>query len=302
MKEVQPDVVHVHGHHYPLSWAGLYISNKCGIPNVLTLHGMYALNPSKVEGETRFEELFNNTVFKFLLNHTSAVIGLTKRITDYARNYGKNRSTAYYTVPNGIDTLPYRINQANKQFYRKKYGFKENSVVILFRGRLEEVKGIIEFCKAVIKLLENFPEKIEIVIVGDGKLKNEVNSIVKGKSSIHVLGWQPRDLVHELYILSDIFVIPSKFEALPITVIEAMNAGLHIVYTPVGGIVEILEPYSNKTRIDNSRIDHIYNGLNSVITNSYHSVRDVESYEYAESLDWKHIFPNILNIYQRLVN
>ncbi|WP_458747521.1 glycosyltransferase family 4 protein [Candidatus Nitrosocosmicus sp. T] len=302
MKKIKPDLVHVHGHHYPISWAGLIISNRQGIPNVLTLHGMYALNPAKVEGQTKFEELFNNTVFKVLLSHTSAVIGLTKRITNYAQRYGKNNKTSYYTVPNGIETLPYIVNQAKRQIYRKNYGIKESSVVILFRGRFEEVKGIIEFCKAVIKLLDRFSENIEIIIVGDGKLKNEVNSIVKGKSSIHVLGWQPRSLVHELYILSDIFVIPSKFEALPITIVEAMNAGLHIVYTPVGGVVEILDPYSNKTQIDESSVDHIYNGLNSIITNSTYTASNIESSKYAESLDWKYIFPSIFNIYQSLVN
>jgi glycosyltransferase involved in cell wall biosynthesis len=301
MKKIKPDIVHVHGHHYPISWAGLIISNRQGIPNVLTLHGMYALNPAKVEGQTKFEELFNNTVFKMLLSHTSAVIGLTKRITSYAQRFGKNDKRSYYTVPNGIDTLPYIVNQTKRQIYRKKYGIKEDSVVILFRGRLEEVKGIMEFCKAIIKLLERFSEKIEIIIVGDGKLKNEVNSILKGKSSIHVLGWQPRSLVHELYILSDIFVIPSKFEALPITVVEAMNAGIHIVYTPVGGMGEILDPYSNKTQIDESSVDHIYNGLNSIITNSIYTASDIESRKYAESLDWKYIYPRIFNIYQSLV-
>lgn len=302
MKKIKPDLVHVHGHHYPLSWAGLIISNRQGIPNVLTLHGMYALNPAKAEGQTRFEELFNNTVFRILLNHTSAVIGLTKRITTYAQRYSKNERTAYHTVPNGIDTGPYLLNQSKRHIYRKKYGIKENSVVILFRGRFEEVKGILEFCKAVTKLLERFSEKVEIIIVGDGQLKNEVNSIVNGKSSIHVLGWQPRNLVHELYILSDIFVIPSKFEALPITIIEAMNADLHIVYTPVGGIVEILNPYSKKTQIDESSADHIYNGLNSIITNSTYAASDIESRKYAESLDWKYIFPRIFDIYQSLVN
>lgn len=302
MKKVKPDIVHVHGHHYPISWAGLIISKKQKIPNLLTLHGMYALNPMKVEGQTKFEELFNNTVFKFLLNHTSAVIGLTNRITAHAKRYGKDESTAYYTIPNGIDTLPYKINQNKKQEYRKKYGIKDSSVVILFRGRFEEVKGIIQFCKAIIRLLDSFAEKIEIIIVGDGSLKNDVNSIVKDKSQIHILGWQPTNLIHELYILSDIFVIPSKFEALPITIVEAMNAGLHIVYTPVGGMAEILEPYYNKTQIIDSTVDHIYNELNFILSNSIYTRSNIESLRYAESLDWNFIFPNIIKIYRNLVN
>jgi 1,2-diacylglycerol 3-alpha-glucosyltransferase len=302
MKEVKPDVVHIHGHHYPISWAGLIISSRKRIPNVLTLHGMYALNPAKLEGQTKFEELFNKTLFRFLLSHTSAVIGLTQKITAYAQRYSQNERTAFYTLPNGIDTLPYKVNRIKKLEYRKKYGIKDNSIVIIFSGRFEVVKGIIEFCRATVKLLESFPEKIEIIIVGDGTLKHEVSSIVKNKSQIHILEWQPSSLIHELYLLSDIFVIPSKFEALPITIVEAMNAGLHIVFTPVGGMVEILDHYPNKTQISKPTVDHIYNGLNSIISNSTYNRNDSESRKYAEGLDWKYIFPNILNIYQSLVN
>jgi glycosyltransferase involved in cell wall biosynthesis len=301
IKEVRPDVVHVHGHHYPISWAGLVISNRQGIPNVLTLHGMYALNPARVEGQTKIEELFNLTIFRLVLNRTSAVIGLTNKVTAYAQRYGTNEKTAYYTIPNGIDTLPYKINRDKKRVFREKYKIKESSIVIIFVGRFEEVKGIIEFCRATVKLLEKIPKTIEVLIVGDGPLKNEVNIIIEGKSQIHVFGWQPSHLLHELYISSDIFVIPSKFEAFGTTNIEAMNAGLHILFTAVGGLVEILENYANKTQLNGPTVEDIYNGLSLVISNSTYAGGNMESRKFAESFDWKHIFPEILNIYKTLV-
>src|SRR2546426_4368219 len=44
------DVVHVHGHHYPISWMALKSARKHRVPSVLTLHGMYALNPNVLGG------------------------------------------------------------------------------------------------------------------------------------------------------------------------------------------------------------------------------------------------------------
>ncbi|HYF98511.1 MAG TPA: glycosyltransferase family 4 protein, partial [Candidatus Saccharimonadales bacterium] len=57
------DVVHVHGHHYPLCWAALHFAQKNKIPTVLSVHGTYALNPKKLGGNSAIEDLFNKYIF-----------------------------------------------------------------------------------------------------------------------------------------------------------------------------------------------------------------------------------------------
>lgn len=291
------DIVHVHGHHYPISWIAINSAHKYGIPSVLTLHGMYALNPNVLGGKSRTEDFFNRYVFSKILSKTNAVIGLTEEVTNYAKRFGKD-STKYFTIPNGVNVAIYADNLKRKIEYRRKYHINEFSTVVLFCGRFEQVKGIIEFSEAAKNIVKK--DGVEVVIVGGGSLEPTIQSILKDVDGIHLLKWQPSEKIHELYIASDIFVIPSKFEALPLTIIEAMSAGLHILYTPVGGIPEILKRYSRKTTLAKVSADEIYDVLNDLIPNF--SASDTLSFTYAQKFDWSNIAISTNQVYEECIN
>jgi|GEM_PF-2553340 glycosyltransferase involved in cell wall biosynthesis len=296
------DVIHVHGQHYPISWIALNSAHKHNIPSVLTVHGTYALNPKVLGGKTRFEEWFNKHVFTRILTKTTAVIGLTKQVTDYAKQFGE-KSTHYYTVGNGVNTRLYKKNLVNKKKYRLKYGIDPEAIVILFRGRFDHNKSVIEFAKAAKKIIKYDPRsnKVEVVVVGGGPLESEVYSILRDVEDVHLLNYQPYDQVHELYIASDIFVIPSKYEGLPIALVEAMNAFLHIVYTSVGGMPDILRGYFPQTKLANTSSEEIHRVLTSLLA-GFQTGRaiDNESITYAQSLDWTNIALSVSKIYAEL--
>jgi glycosyltransferase involved in cell wall biosynthesis len=298
------DIIHAHGHHYPISWIAIKSAHKYNIPCVLTLHaGMYLLNPYTLGGKTWFEQLFNKFIVSRILPRTTAVIGLTKQITDFAKEFGGLQSpTKYFTIPNGVNTSIYKKNLQKKNEYRVKYNLRPESVVILFCGRFEHVKGIIEFAKAIKNIIKNKGNEVEALIVGGGTLEYDIRSILSNIKGAHLIGWQSHDYIHELYIASDIFVNPSKSEALPITIIEAMNACLHIVYTPVGGVPDILQGYSSKTMLANASNDEIQKALLSLITDhcilSKKTIAD--SFAYAQKFDWNNIAHDMTQIYREL--
>jgi len=292
------DIVHVHGHHYPFTWLAVKSAKKYEIPVVLTLHGMYALNPNVMGGKTIIENLFNKYFFKKTFSNIDAVIGLTGQITNFAKIF-TNDSSKYYTIPNGVDVMLFKENLKRKNEYRKCYNVGNDSTVILFRGRFEHVKGILEFAKAAKNIVMN--KKIEIIIVGGGSLAASLKKIISGINRIHLYDWQPEEKIHELYIASDIFVIPSRFEALPIAIIEAMNAGLHIVYSPVGGVADILEKYPRRTTIQDISDKELENVLSKVISNF--NENDVsESLSYAGKFDWKNIAKDTSKVYTECLN
>lgn len=291
------DVVHVHGHHYPFSWLAVKWAKKYEIPVVLTLHGMYALNPNVIGGKTNIEKFLNKYFFKKIFSNINGVIGLTEQITNYSKIFTAP-PTRYYTIPNGVDVPIYKENLKRKNEYREIYGLNKNSIVILFRGRFEHVKGILEFAKAAKKIVKN--DKIEIVILGGGTLETSLKTIIVGNNRIHLFDWQPYEKIHELYIASDVFVIPSRFEALPIALMEAMNAGLHIVYTSVGGVSDILEKYPRKTLIQNISSAEIENAILKAISNF--NIENVnESLNYASTFSWKNIAKDTAAVYDDCV-
>ena len=291
------DIVHVHGHHYPISWLAINSAYKYGIPIVLSMHGMYALNPKIMGGKTMLEQWLNKHIFTRILAKTDAIIGGTKQITDYAKELGK-QSIKYFTISNGVDTHVYKENIKKKSEYRMKYNLRPDSIVILFVGRFEHVKGIIEFANAVKNIIKYKDKQVEVVLVGEGSLDYCVQSILHDIGRVHLLKWQPYSCIHEIYIAADIFINPSRFEALPLTLIEAMNAGLHIVYTPVGGIPEILQEYFPKTMLMATSIEEIQKTLTTLLENYSPLQAMGSSFDYAQKFDWNNIAADVNKVYE----
>jgi len=293
------DIVHVHHQHYPICWFAIRSAYKFNLPCVLTSHGMWTLDPKVMGGKTWLEDKFNKLIYPRLLKKTNAVIGLTDKITDFAKQFGK-KETRYFTIPNGTNTCIYTDNIKRKKEYREEYQLDKEKLVILFIGRFEEVKGIIEFVNAAKNIVKN--KHVEVLIVGGGSLENKVKSILRGIERIHLFPWQPVQDVHKFYIASDILVMPSRFEGLPLTLIEAMNAGLHIVYTPVGGIPEVIEGYSRKTILKTGSSKEIQQVLTEIISHPLTS-HDIEgALNYARKFDWHNLSQETVKIYDECLN
>ncbi len=248
IKNKHIDLVHVHGHHYYLSWQAIIAARQLKIPSILTIHGLYALSPSNLLGRIE-EEIFNYTVFRQELKKVVATIGLTPKIINYAQKYSQS-SGSYFNIPNGINSQVFVDNRKNRFIYRQKYGIKNNHIVILFVGRFTSIKGILKLAEAA-KLVVEKNKDAFFLFVGGGLLMSElVKTLQPIKANFKIIGWITPDKIHELYLASDIFVLPSKSEALPLTILEAMAAKLYIVASPVGGIPEVLRDYPFKTFIE----------------------------------------------------
>lgn len=78
-----------------------------------------------------------------------------------------------------------------------------------------------------------------------------------------------------------------------------MNAGLHIVYTPVGGMPDILERYTSKTLLDRVSSEEIQKVLRGVISNF--SQTDFKSLSYAKQFDWKRIAQETSKTYSECI-
>lgn len=294
------DVVHVHGHHYPICWMALHYANKYDIPTILSLHGTYALNPKNLGGKSALEDLFNRYIFSKILRKSNIVIGGTSQIINYAKKYSTIRNELKI-VPNGVNTAQYFSNLKNKNEYRKKLNIDTNKVVILFIGRFDESKGALEFAKAAKFILTRYKDKFVVMMVGNGNQESQISSILKGVSNIHIKNWQPPEKLHEFFIASDIFVLPSKFEGLPLTIIEAMSANLHIVYSDVGGVKDILNGYDKKSILSNTTPLEIVNTLLKLNPNSQMSRHDPITFNYIQNFDWIKIATEVTAIYKKLL-
>jgi glycosyltransferase involved in cell wall biosynthesis len=301
-EQEQIDIIHVHGHHYPLSWSAISAANKLNLPCVLTIHGHYALGPSRFGGNT-FEELFNSTLFKNILSKVNAVIGLTPTITSYAKKYGPKKEK-YYTVPNGVDLPTSYVSDEAKTIYKLKYSLPLDKTIILFRGRFVDIKGVLELAQAAKQLL-NERKDLFFLFVGEGLLLEQLKEITACYSSnSKIIGWVPEEEKNELYSVADIFVLPSKAEALPIALIEAMANRLFIAATPVGGVPDVLTDYPWKTFIQKTFASQIVKALNTALTcfNKKSSEEITAVSKLLQRYDWNKVTQEIQQIYSLHIN
>jgi glycosyltransferase involved in cell wall biosynthesis len=94
-----------------------------------------------------------------------------------------------------------------------------------------------------IRELVNSVDNIVLVIAGEGGMKPKLQQMAKElkiESKVKLLGAVPHDKIHTYYALCDVFVLPSIYEALSISILEAMSCGKPVIASNVGGIPELI--------------------------------------------------------------
>ena len=155
-----------------------------------------------------------------------------------------------HVLKNAIDikkfNKPVSVNEKNK--IRNILGLSEDDFVILFVGRVMEIKGVMELMKAVIELND---QHIKLMIMGSansGKWAySSYEKKVKKYADIHkkqiiFTGYVDNSEVYQYASVADIQCLPTLIaEAAPLVVLEAMAEGLPLVVTRSGGVVEYLD-------------------------------------------------------------
>jgi len=115
----------------------------------------------------------------------------------------------------------------------------EKRLVISCVSRLGPRKGHKILLEAL-NLIRSHLDRVRVCIVGDGEMRDELERLSSKLDLRSVYFWGHRDDVENILSKSDIYVLPTISDTLPISVIEAMFAGKAIVTTRVGGIPELI--------------------------------------------------------------
>ena len=120
------------------------------------------------------------------------------------------------------------------------FGLGGEEIIVGFIGRFHAQKGIDVLLKAFEKI-EKSKMNVRLMLVGDGTLRKKIwkQSQTLGNDNRVLFTGIRKDIPLILSSL-DIFVLPSRWEGLPLVLLEAMAAGLPIVATAVGGIPEVV--------------------------------------------------------------
>jgi glycosyltransferase involved in cell wall biosynthesis len=145
-------------------------------------------------------------------------------------------------IANGIDVSPYRQAGAARQQWRTREGFDANDVLIVCVARLKAVKNHRMLLQAFAAANSARNGSARLLLLGEGPLRQELEGLARElgiERRTHFMGL--RKDVSEALAAADCFVLSSHWEGNPLSVMEAMAAGLPVVATQVGGIPELVE-------------------------------------------------------------
>jgi glycosyltransferase involved in cell wall biosynthesis/peptidoglycan/xylan/chitin deacetylase (PgdA/CDA1 family) len=202
------------------------------IPFVVTVHNIHSRhNPTQARIEIFFDRL--------LVRTTSLLINVSKEVeTSMLRDVGLP-ATKLCTIENGI-VFPEPGELPSKQDARKTLRFSDDEKILVVIGRFAAAKNHITFIRSLPAVREKFP-KLKVLLVGNGEKEVEIREAITKdhlEDTVILLGLR-RD-IPTILSASDILVIPSIWEGLPIVMLEAMATGTPVIATKVGGIPDAL--------------------------------------------------------------
>src|SRR4051812_13529370 len=215
--ELRPDIfqanlVSLTSCRYPLALAG-------------TVRGvrLVAVEHSTFVPESRFGLTLKRLTHRRLAAHI-AVSEHTARTVEQTAGL---RRGSIRTIYNGVDDVTVTpVPRAGE------------GMVVGCIARLERDKGLDGLIRSVARLAD-----VNLVLVGEGEDRPRLEAQARDagvSSRVHFAGWadDPRPLLASF----DVFVLPSRREAFPMTILEAMLAGVPVVATRVGGVAEAVVP------------------------------------------------------------
>jgi len=145
----------------------------------------------------------------------------------------------YFIDENKIHVIP---NYVNIDIFKPIINIEKQNGSIIFVGRLVRQKNLFNLLESVEKV-----EQInELKIIGEGHLLEELISISKNmKTKVTFLGRLPNDKLSSVIQQSDIFILPSLYEGMPKTLLEAMSCGMPCIGANSEGIKEIIKNKEN---------------------------------------------------------
>lgn len=212
-------------------------------PLVATIHGSVAY---EIRGQlTNIHKSDTAYLARAYYDDLERIGATSAEVTITANNWLKNILTGEFLVPDEqIRVLHYGFDTETfiKRMEKKSYVYRpENKRIIIYAGRLTEIKGVHHLISALNDLKKIRNDWI-CWIVGSGVKSEELRDLTDKldlEDNVFFLG--RRNDVPYLVANSDIFVLPSLIDNQPLSVIEAQIAGKAIIVSDAGGLPEMIE-------------------------------------------------------------
>ncbi len=300
IRKFNPDIIN--SHTFYLSLEVLNISKELNIPFGLTLHGdQFSIGDKQRQDIVTEVARLSDFVINVSKNGKESVV---KNIKDIEED-------KIFVIKNGVNLKKFKKCEAGERAKsRKQIGVGSDKTVILSPTRIASYKGL-EFLIDTIVENKSFLEKnnfLFLISIPDYTFSEDEDSlfdILKNKiykggvSNLVKFIFLKYEKVRTAYCVSDLFLLPSKKEQLPISILEAMAFQIPVIATKVGGIPELLKNNKDSILIDFSDKKSLIKAIKVIVKGGGKNLIENAFNKIQKSFSIEEVADKYLAIYDR---
>ena len=289
----------VHGHDWLVASAGDHLANRFRAPFVVTIHATeYGRHQGWVE---KHPQSYIHGVERWMSNRAERVITCSAYMREHTADVFGLEESRITVIPNGIDPSEL-VPVDDLETLRARFAQPSERLVLLV-GRLVYEKGFQLALEALPGLIERLGN-VRFIVAGSGTAEQELRQqarVLGLDDHGTFLGWIGDDVLHSLYRIADLTVVPSIYEPFGLVALEAMASGCPCLVADTGGLREVVPNEDVGLRF-RSRDPHSLGQMaERLLTDE--ELRDrlvAEASEHVLSFDWADVARQVAAVYDEV--
>ena len=287
----------VHGHDWLVAGAGDHLAKRFRCPFVVTIHATeYGRHQGWVD---KHPQSHIHGVERWMANRADRVITCSAYMRDHVADiYGLDEDDVN-VIPNGIDPSEL-VPVDDLDTLRSRFAEPDQQLILLV-GRLVYEKGFQLALEAMPGLVQRLGN-VRFLVAGSGTaeadLKRQATELGLDDHGTF-MGWIGDDVLHSLYRVADLTVVPSLYEPFGLVALEAMASGCPCIVADTGGLREIV-PADDRVglRFNGGDPEHLATMAERLLTDDELRERLVaEASEHVLSFDWADVAAQTAELY-----
>jgi glycogen synthase len=291
----------VHGHDWLVAAACDHLARRFGAPLVTTIH---ATEHGRHQGWIdKHPQSYIHGVERWIANRSDRVIACSYYMREQIADIFGVEDSRVAVIPNGIDPGDlHPSHEAELERLRAEFAAPEEKLVLLI-GRLVYEKGFQIALEAMPRLVERLPGT-RFLVAGSGTHEAELRRQADDLGLLDhgtFLGWIGDDVLHSLYPIADLCVVPSIYEPFGLVALEAMASGCPCIVADTGGLREVVPHDEVGLRFRARDPDALAAVAERVLADDELGRRLVaEAHQHVRRFDWLDVAERTATVYAEL--
>jgi glycogen synthase len=291
----------VHGHDWLVAAACDHLARRFGAPLVTTIH---ATEHGRHQGWVdEHPQSYIHGVERWIANRSDGVIACSYYMREQIADIFGVEEERIEVIPNGIapeDLEPQDGDELKR--LRLEFAAPDERLVLLI-GRLVYEKGFQIALEAMPRLVDHLPGT-RFLVAGSGTHEAELRRQAADLGLLEhgtFLGWIGDDVLHSLYPIADLCVVPSIYEPFGLVALEAMASGCPCIVADTGGLREVVPHEEVGLRFRSRDPESLAEMAERVLADGELGARLVsEAHQHVRRFDWLEIAERTLEVYALL--